>query len=82
MEGLLKKAANMMQHVIGSVVDSAPHAQVTELQQMCSNLQHSMLLESAAIHYTECSLLSWPFALMKHKLLADVKGHGTITFTS
>ena len=30
-EGLLTKAATMMQHVVGSVVDSAPHAQVMQL---------------------------------------------------
>lgn len=28
MEGLLKHAATLLQHVIGSVVDSAPHAEV------------------------------------------------------
>ncbi len=28
MEGLLKHAATLLQHVVGSVVDSAPHAQV------------------------------------------------------
>lgn len=29
MEGLLKHAATLLQHVIGSVVDSAPHAEVS-----------------------------------------------------
>jgi len=28
MEGLLKHAAALLQHVVGSVIDSAPHAQV------------------------------------------------------
>lgn len=32
MEGLLKHAAMLLQHVIGSVVDSAPHAEVSLLQ--------------------------------------------------
>lgn len=30
MEGLLKHAATLLQHVIGSVVDSAPHAEVSQ----------------------------------------------------
>lgn len=29
MEGLLKRAATLLQHVIGSVIDSAPHAEVS-----------------------------------------------------
>ena len=40
MEGLLKHAVTLLQHVIGSVVDSAPHAEVSFLlliipQQLC-----------------------------------------------
>ena len=29
MEGLLKHAAKLLEHVIGSVIDSAPHAEVS-----------------------------------------------------
>ena len=47
-EGLLTKAATMMQHVVGSVVDSAPHAQVTQFLLLLLLLLLSVLQKSWA----------------------------------
>lgn len=61
MEGLLKHAATLLQHVVGSVVDSAPHAQVKPV-----STDNESLTAAATKHGPMCSLIIT--SLMAHTI--------------